>query len=209
MFYRHPDPDALWSTGASGRLWERRRDDADFGVVRIGLGPQELATPLIPPQTRPVDELEPLCALALRRFVATYSVVPDLPVAMALRGFTPRLPARRRRRRTRAGAARCWPSWPPSTPPTTCWSRSASSDGPPSRAGSGRSGCRTRCTRTRPTRSGQCGCSRPSVAALEAMLDDVLANRPRFNPTAPVHQVGGPHVLVVIDGGDRPPAPTT
>ncbi|GHJ05910.1 hypothetical protein TPA0907_02770 [Micromonospora humidisoli] len=52
IHYRHPDPDSLWSTVTSGRLWERRRGDADFSVVRIGLGPQEVATPLIPPQTR-------------------------------------------------------------------------------------------------------------------------------------------------------------
>ena len=55
LFYRHPDPAGLWSAAAGARLWERRRDDGDFGVVRIGLGPQEIATPLIPPQTRPVD----------------------------------------------------------------------------------------------------------------------------------------------------------
>ena len=44
---------------------------ADFGVVRIGLGPQALATPVVPPQTGPLDELEPLSAAALRRFVLT------------------------------------------------------------------------------------------------------------------------------------------
>ncbi|HET6215223.1 MAG TPA: type VII secretion protein EccC, partial [Micromonosporaceae bacterium] len=87
MHYRHPAPEALWSTASSGRLWERRRGDADFSVVRLGAGAQEIATPLIPPQTRPIDELEPLCAVALRKFVATYSVVPDLPVAIALRDF--------------------------------------------------------------------------------------------------------------------------
>ena len=55
--------------------------------MRIGRGPQALATPVVPPQTRPLDELEPLCASALRRFVLTYSVVPELPVAMAVNGF--------------------------------------------------------------------------------------------------------------------------
>ncbi|MDQ3716952.1 MAG: type VII secretion protein EccC, partial [Actinomycetota bacterium] len=40
MFYRHPDPAALWTTAASHRLWERRTMHADFGVVRIGVGPQ-------------------------------------------------------------------------------------------------------------------------------------------------------------------------
>src|SRR4051795_11175885 len=86
MHYRHPEPGSLWSTTASARLWERRPGDWDFGVLRIGVGPQEIATRLVPPQTRPVDELEPLCALALRRFVMSYAVVSDLPVALALRG---------------------------------------------------------------------------------------------------------------------------
>ena len=44
MFYRHPDPDKLWSTVQSSRLWERRPGDWDYGVIRLGLGPQELAT---------------------------------------------------------------------------------------------------------------------------------------------------------------------
>src|SRR5687767_5398998 len=42
IHYRHPDPSALWSTANSGRLWERRRGDPDFNVVRIGLGSQEI-----------------------------------------------------------------------------------------------------------------------------------------------------------------------
>jgi S-DNA-T family DNA segregation ATPase FtsK/SpoIIIE len=86
-FYRHPDPDALWSLPVGPRLWERRRGDADFGTVRVGLGPQELATPLVPPAATSLDKLEPMCALALRRFVTTYAHVPDLPVTMALNGF--------------------------------------------------------------------------------------------------------------------------
>ncbi|GFJ90838.1 type VII secretion protein EccC [Phytohabitans rumicis] len=87
LLYRHPDPERLWSTVASHRLWERRPADPDFGVVRVGLGPQTLATPLVPPATRPLDDLEPMTAGALRRFLDAYSVVPDLPVALSLRGF--------------------------------------------------------------------------------------------------------------------------
>ncbi|WP_326549890.1 type VII secretion protein EccCa [Micromonospora sp. NBC_01813] len=85
--YRHPDPGRLWSTVASGRVWERRPADDDFGVVRIGVGPQPLATPLAPPVGRPADELEPLTAAALRRFLDTYAMVPHLPVAVALRSY--------------------------------------------------------------------------------------------------------------------------
>lgn len=87
LIYRHPDPGQLWSTVDSYRLWERRPGDADFGVVRIGTGPQSLATPLIAPVTSDLDDLEQVSAIALRQFIDTYSVVDNLPVAVALRGF--------------------------------------------------------------------------------------------------------------------------
>src|SRR5689334_12479303 len=87
LHYRHPDPHTLWSAIDSYRLWERRPDDSDFAVVRIAVGPQTLATPLIAPVTRPLEDLEPMTAGALRRFLDSYSVVPDLPVAVSLRGF--------------------------------------------------------------------------------------------------------------------------
>ncbi|GHB11915.1 type VII secretion protein EccC [Streptomyces thermoviolaceus subsp. thermoviolaceus] len=88
QLYLHPSPDQLWSVVAEGsRVWERRATDKDFGQVRIGLGPQELATPLVAPQTAPVDELEPLCAGALQRFLAVHGQLDDLPVAVSLRAF--------------------------------------------------------------------------------------------------------------------------
>ena len=110
LLYRHPDPDQLWSTVDSHRVWERRPGDPDFGVVRVAVGPQTLATPLVPPVTRPLEELEPMTAGALRRFLDAYSVVPDLPVAVSLRGFA-RVFVRGGRRRRGDGrtAARRWP----------------------------------------------------------------------------------------------------
>ena len=99
-------------------------------MVRVGVGPQTLATPLVPPATRPLDELEPMTAGALRRFLDAYSVVPDLPVALSLRGFArvfvgatcrPRGADRSRTPGTaRRWSARCSPSSRSSTPPTTC-----------------------------------------------------------------------------------------
>ncbi|MFC6092563.1 type VII secretion protein EccCa [Saccharothrix lopnurensis] len=83
----HPPPDALWSLVGTPRMWERVRADSSFGHVRVGTGPQRLATRLVPPQTGPVEELEPLSTLALRRFVRRYSLVPDLPISVATRGF--------------------------------------------------------------------------------------------------------------------------
>lgn len=199
MFYRHPDPDQLWSTAQSARLWERRPGDWDYTVIRIGVGPQELATPVVPPETKPVDELEPLCAMALRKFVTTYSTVGDLPVAVALRGFSHiYLTGEQERKRgfARALVAQLgvfhapgdvltgfcvhpedrdtwdWAKWlPHAMHPTKL-------DG-----------------------LGQLRLVAHSVTGLEAMLDDVLANRPRFDPSsAPIE--GNAHLVVFLDGGD-------
>jgi DNA segregation ATPase FtsK/SpoIIIE, S-DNA-T family len=85
--WNHPDPAALWSLATSRRMWERRISDADFGHLRVGRGSQRLATRLVPPQTGPVDELEPITTLALRRFVRAHSIVPELPISVSLRGF--------------------------------------------------------------------------------------------------------------------------
>ncbi|MDT0318749.1 type VII secretion protein EccCa [Streptomyces millisiae] len=82
-----PDPRGLWVVAESRRMWERRAADEDFGVVRVGAGPRYLATPLVAAETAPVEDLDPLSAVALRRFVDTHAVVPDLPLLLALRRF--------------------------------------------------------------------------------------------------------------------------
>ncbi|MFI8489642.1 type VII secretion protein EccCa [Streptomyces rubrogriseus] len=88
QLYLHPAPDQLWAVVAEGsRVWERRIGDADFGQVRLGLGPQQLSTPLVAPDTAPVDELEPLCAGAMQRFLAVHGQLDALPVALSLRAF--------------------------------------------------------------------------------------------------------------------------
>jgi S-DNA-T family DNA segregation ATPase FtsK/SpoIIIE len=83
----HPDPQTLWSIATSRRMWERRSGDPDFMHLRVGRGSQRLDTRLVPPQTGPVEELEPIATLALRRFVRAHSIVPELPVSIALRSF--------------------------------------------------------------------------------------------------------------------------
>ncbi|GIE84755.1 type VII secretion protein EccCa [Actinoplanes regularis] len=197
LYYRNPDPATLWTFADSGRLWERRRNDADFTVVRIAVGVQEVATRLIPPQTRPVDELEPLCAMALRKFVNTYSVVPDLPVSVALRDFshiylrgsdeavqgfcralTAQIATFHAPDDLRIGV--CVPDHQRRRWEWAKWLPHAQ----------------------HPDKTDAVGPVRlvaPSVPALEAMLDDVLVNRPRFDPSGPAP--GGPHVVVIIDGG--------
>ncbi|MEU3602493.1 type VII secretion protein EccCa [Streptomyces sp. NPDC006798] len=88
QYYLHPSPEQLWALVAEGsRVWERRIGDADFGQVRIGLGSQQLATPVLAPETAPVDDLEPLTAGAMRQFLAAHSTLDDLPLAVSLRAF--------------------------------------------------------------------------------------------------------------------------
>ena len=85
--WTHPDPVLLWTLAGTVRMWERRNTDPDFGHVRVGRGGQRLATRLVPPETGPVEDLEPVAAVSLRRFVRAHSVVPALPTAVSLRGF--------------------------------------------------------------------------------------------------------------------------
>ena len=212
QYYRHPDPAQLWSTVASHRIWERRATDPDFGVVRIGLGPQTLATPLVPPVTRPLEDLEPMTAGALRRFLDAYSVVADLPVAVSLRGFA------RIHVRPEAGARGDRVAWADGGVAAQGLARAllaqlcvfhapddlvvAVCAGPERRAAW--EWVKWLPQAQHPTRVDALGPVRLVTSALpelERLLEDLIASRPRFSPG---HQsTDGPHVVIVIDGGER------
>src|SRR3984957_2056563 len=85
--YYGPDPASLPSRVLAGRVWERAAAEGDFLNARIATGPQALAIRLVPPETKPLEDLDPLCAGALRRFIHSYSSVPALPVSVRLRSF--------------------------------------------------------------------------------------------------------------------------
>ncbi|MFI9005906.1 type VII secretion protein EccCa [Actinosynnema sp. NPDC053489] len=87
LAWRHPAPGALWTVVGSSRLWERRATHDDFAEVRVALGEQRLGLTLAPLTTKPVEDLEPLCAHALRRFIRAYASVPDQPIALHLRAY--------------------------------------------------------------------------------------------------------------------------
>ena len=87
LAWRHPAPTALRSMVRTTRLWERRPKDDDFAEVRIAVGDQQLGMRLTPLSTKPVEDLDPLSAHALRRFVRAYSTVPDQPIALYLRSW--------------------------------------------------------------------------------------------------------------------------
>ncbi|TCC04236.1 type VII secretion protein EccCa [Kribbella soli] len=199
LSYLHPDPTQLWTLVESYRLWERRRNDADFAIVRVGTGAQPLATPVAPPDTAPLEELEPLSAGALRRFITTYSSVPGLPVAMALRGFSRVYvdgEPDRARSLARALVAQLATFHSPDDLLITAVI------GPETRADW--EWLKWLPHAHHPEKSDALGPIRlisKSVPDLESVLDDLLAQRPRFDPAAS-SRVDGPHIVVLIDGGD-------
>ncbi|HEY3505164.1 MAG TPA: type VII secretion protein EccCa [Actinocatenispora sp.] len=88
LIWAHPAPDALWSVAAGGRLWERRQTDNDFGAIRVAVGTQRMSVHLATPETKPVEDLEPLSAIALRRFTTAHTNALNVPVAVAVRAFS-------------------------------------------------------------------------------------------------------------------------
>lgn len=195
--YLHPEPDRLWSVAAGSRLWERRRADADFGVARVGLGPQSPATTLIPPETKPLEQLEPLSALALRRFISTYNAIPRLPLAVAVTGFS-RIHVRGDRDRSAALVRAVLAQLVTLHAPDDL--RVAVCAGPD---------CRAEWEWVKwlphalhPEKTDALGPLRlvaPSVTAIEAMLDDLLTQRARFDPDGT--ESAATHLVVVLDGG--------
>ena len=87
LHWSHPEPGSLWTLVGSRRMWERGAGDSDFCHVRVGLGAQRLSTRLVAPELGPVDELDPVTSMALRRLIRNRSVVTKLPIALALPSF--------------------------------------------------------------------------------------------------------------------------
>lgn len=203
QYYQHPSPEQLWALVAEGsRVWERRPGDEDFAQVRVGLGPQSLATPLVPPETGPVDQLEPLTAGAMQRFVATHSVLDALPMAVSLRAFyhvtvsgDPRSVRASARALTGSLAAlhspedllivvaagrEALPHWE-----WAKWLPHAQASGAVDGAGSRR-------------------LIGSDARELEDLLGTRLTGRPRFHPDA-TPLPDEPHIVVVLDGLSLPP----
>ncbi len=196
--YLHPDPSSLWSLAASHRLWERRRDDQDFAVARIGRGAQSPATALVAPDAKPLEELEPLSALALRRFITTFATIGRLPVAIAVNGFS-RVHLRGDRDAA-LGLARALLAQlatlqsPDDLRIAVCAGDDARPDW---------EWVKWLPHALHPELTDALGPLRlvtSTVPALESMLEEELAKRPRFDPDVDARPTG-PHLVVVLDGG--------
>ncbi|HKR50473.1 MAG TPA: type VII secretion protein EccCa [Pseudonocardiaceae bacterium] len=197
--WNHPDPAALWSIAGSRRMWERRSGDPDFCHVRICRGSQRLATRLVPPQTGPVDELEPITTVALRQFVRAHSLVPDLPISLSIRGFAAigisGGPAPTR------GLARSMVAQLATFHPPDDLLIAVVSTG---RAKTDWEWVKWLPHVQHPTLVDGAGPRRMmagSLTQIEELLGEQLRDRPRFARNAPAHS-DGPHIVIVIDGGE-------
>ncbi len=197
--WSHPDPAALWSIASSRRMWERRSGDHDFCHVRICRGSQRLATRLVPPQTGPVDELEPITTLALRQFVRAHSLVSELPIAISVRAFAAigisGAPVASR------GLARAMVAQLATFHPPEDLLIAVVSAG---RAKVDWEWAKWLPHVQHPSRVDGAGPMRmmaSSLAQIEELLGEQLRERPRFSRNAtPLGE--GPHILIVIDGGE-------
>ncbi|HSZ39975.1 MAG TPA: type VII secretion protein EccCa [Trebonia sp.] len=83
-----PAPGALTSLALAGEVWEKTPSGAGFLNARIATGTQALALRLVPPETKPAEDLDPLCSGALRSLIRTHASVPALPVSVSLGSVT-------------------------------------------------------------------------------------------------------------------------
>ena len=88
LLWQHPDPASLPSLAEERtRVWEHTASDAQFLHVRYGVCSQPLALELVPPDSAPVDQLDPAAASALHRLLVVHRVQPNLPASVDLRAF--------------------------------------------------------------------------------------------------------------------------
>lgn len=86
--WHHPEPSALPALAEDRtRLWEHTASDDNFLHVRYGLCSQPLSLELVPPESAPVDQVDPAAASALHRLLVVHRLQPNLPASIDLRAF--------------------------------------------------------------------------------------------------------------------------
>lgn len=85
--HQHPHPHDVWSLIGGPRMWERNADDPDVLDTRIGLGVTSLCTPIVVEDSGSSEDLDPVCAVALRHVVRATANVEHSPVSVALASF--------------------------------------------------------------------------------------------------------------------------
>jgi S-DNA-T family DNA segregation ATPase FtsK/SpoIIIE len=201
LTWHHPDPSALPSIAEDRvRLWERGPGDDHFLQARYGLSSQPLSLELQPPESAPIEQVDPAAASALHRLLVVHRVQPELPASIDLRAFDRiELTGDEEQARALARAILCsatafhdpenlvvavlcidetlvqwdWTKWLPHT-----WSTQEGDAVGPRRMVT------------------------TSLDDLGAMLPPDLGDRPRFGSD---DRVATPHILLVLDGVSLPP----
>jgi DNA segregation ATPase FtsK/SpoIIIE, S-DNA-T family len=88
LLWLHPDPSALPALADErSRVWENGASDGQFLQVRYGVCSQPLSLELVPPDSAPIEQVDPAAASALHRLLAVHRVQPNLPASVDLRAF--------------------------------------------------------------------------------------------------------------------------
>ena len=88
LTWHHPEPSALPSIAEDRtRVWEHGSGDPRFLHVRYGVCHQPLSLELQPPESAPIDQVDPAAASALHRLLVVHRLQPDLPASVDLRAF--------------------------------------------------------------------------------------------------------------------------
>ncbi len=88
LSWHHPEPSALPSLAEErSRVWEHGSSDANFLHVRYGVCAQPLSVELVPPESAPIDQVDPAAASALHRLLVVHRLQPNLPASIDLRAF--------------------------------------------------------------------------------------------------------------------------
>lgn len=87
--WRYPAPETLSFLVEEGtRVWERDASAEDHLTVRVGLTDQPLCLTLEAPELPPVADLDPVATTAAHRFILTHESEPDLPTFIRLGDYS-------------------------------------------------------------------------------------------------------------------------
>ncbi|MBS7547180.1 type VII secretion protein EccCa [Dietzia massiliensis] len=196
--WRHPDPLELPALVGTPRMWERDESAPDDLTVRVGPGRQSLATRLEAPDTGPVDDLEPVSVVSMRRFVRVHSVVDDLPVALELRAFAA-LSLDGDVDRVRAAVRAMIAGLVVAHGPDRVRVAVAASEGDARRAWEWLKWLPHHEHPVYTDGGGRVRLTEFSLAGVESMLGTDISDRPAFSPSA-AGVPGRAHLVVVVDG---------
>ncbi|QDZ42057.1 type VII secretion protein EccCa [Corynebacterium sp. sy039] len=85
--YHYPAPQHLWLMTEQPRLWAISAHEDRALAIRVGVGMKALCTPLSPKNIGAIEDLDPVCAVGLRRLIRSGETVTQLPIVIQLRAF--------------------------------------------------------------------------------------------------------------------------